>query len=353
MAALCATDLARQGHYVKLFIPRLPYYYHFVMLEHNPLLWLRYYVKPYLVDYFRDSSFAFDELLKTDSASERVSVRNILKRPTRKQLASLDYLLIMGIMQLLELKRKFPQERLIYYLLHPLEIDHGHVETIRTARSNFKGKVVALSPWTARKVSDHIPEPPVVSSAIAPAIWKNRFNSDQAIRGKDILFHYSVGPNKGGDKGIEIIRELRKLRPSTQVTVWSRDTSPNLADVHVVKHFSERELCELYLSHKMFLFPSTLEGSGMPPIEGLACGCIPILYPDVGSASSYARNGLNTIFIIDNIKHLAKRIANVLDDNEKLGKMRTAGYESVTDFNPDGYGLRLLEAAEIFSRTFK
>jgi len=204
-----------------------------------------------------------------------------------------------------------------------------------------------LSPWTARKVSDHIPEPPVVSSAIAPAIWKNRFNSDQAIRGKDILFHYGVGPNKGGNKGVEIIKVLRKIRPETQVTVWSIDNIPDLVNVTVVKQLSETQLCDLYLTHKMLLFPSTLEGFGMPPAEGLACGCIPILYPGVGGADIYARDGENAVFIQDNIEQSAGKIADLLDDSQKLRKMRNKALVSVEPFNPDGYGVRLLEAAGI------
>ena len=347
LAALCANDLSRHKYHVHIFIPRLPYFYNFVVLQKAPLFWLRNYVLHELANYLRDRSFVFEELLQPDVVSKNVKLHNVWRRPTRRHLAGMDYVFVMTISQVFELQSIFPQEKTIYYLLHPEEIASGHEQTIQTARSNFKGKIIALSPWTARQVSDHVRESTVVPSAVSPLFWENRFKAETVERDKDILFHFSLGFNKGGDKGVELIKALRKVRPNTKVTVWTRDGFPDLPHAPIEKSVSEGRLRELYLSHKMLLFPSTLEGFGMPPIEGMACGCIPILYPGVGGADLYARDGENAILLLDEIKQSAQRIASLLDDSERMRKMRATISVSIEPFSPEGYGMRLLEAAGI------
>ena len=106
----------------------------------------------------------------------------------------------------------------------------------------------------------------------------------------------------------------------------------------------EDALRELYLTHCFLLFPYTYEGFGMPPIEGLACGCIPLLLPDVGAAGMYAQDGGNAIFLDRSNQEVAERISQLLNDSTKLESIRRLAPDSIDQFNPEGYGLRLLHA---------
>ena len=346
LAALCSIDLACHGHDVHLFIPRLPYYYYLVTLGKKPFEWLRL-VRHYIIGFIRNRRFCYDDLIQTSSANHRIHIRNILRHPSKLQVSELDCLLVMTIAQVVEVQKIYPEEKIIYQLHHPEELVCGFPDVFRSVRSNFKGRIIAISPWTAQQVVDHIPEPAVVPDAVSTTFWDHNDELVQKQRDIDILFHYSLAGHKGAEVGEKLISMISKLRPQTRVTIWCRDGLPSTIVGNVVKKISEKELCNLYYTHKMLLFPSTFEGFGLPPIEALACGCIPILYPRIGATDLYARDGENSIFIDDDLENTAARISKLLDDQNRLESMRNLSSKRLEPFNPEGYGIRLLSAAGI------
>jgi glycosyltransferase involved in cell wall biosynthesis len=82
----------------------------------------------------------------------------------------------------------------------------------------------------------------------------------------------------------------------------------------------------------------------MPPIEALACGCVPLLHPGVGAAEMYALDGKNAISLDESIHEVAERISWLLSDLKSLESMRRLAPESIRQFDPEGYGRRLLQA---------
>jgi len=346
LAAIAALDLCKRGHQVHLFIPRLPYYYYFVKLRKEPLRWIRL-IRHYITDYLKHRSFSYQEIISDfeSSESKRLSIINVFRTPSKAQLIGLDALLVMTIAQVAELRNLYPQEKTIYQIHHPEEIVHGFAELFRWIRRAFRGQIIAISPWTSRAVSDHIPTPPVVPDVISTIFWEQRFHNNPGRRSKDILFHFSTGLHKGGDAGKRILQAVKLLRPHTMTTVWTRDGIPDGLELPVVQNLSERELMQQYASHRLLLFPSTLEGFGMPPVEAMACGCIPIVQAGVGASDLYAQDGETALLIDPDIDRTAARIAGVLDHEADLNRIRESAYRVLDPFDPNGYGARLLEAA--------
>ena len=131
------------------------------------------------------------------------------------------------------------------------------------------------------------------------------------------------------------------MRPQTTVTVWTRDLDPRIDASEVVSGLSEEELCHHYLTHSLLLFPSDFEGAGMPPMEAMACGCIPILKAGVGAADTYASHE-NAVLLGENIAVNAEMIADLLDHPSAAEKMRAKAKEALLPFSPSGCGVALL-----------
>ena len=345
LAALGAIDLSTHGHRVYLFIPRLPYFYYFVTLRRDPVQWIRL-VRHYVRGYMRDRSFSFQDILNASksSISKNIHIKNVWRTPARREMKGLDAVWVMTIAQVVELESRYPQEKTIYQIHHPEEIVHYHAQTFQGIRAHFKGNIIAISPRTADSVSDHIGKPPVVPDVISTLFWEKRNQSEEAKRDKDILFHFSLGQHKGGDMGEKLIKAIRKLRPGTTVTVWTRDAPPVSISDPVIKDISENNLLNRYLSHKLLLFPSIMEGFGMPPVEAMACGCLPILWPGVGASDLYAEDNRTAVLIDQNIDVTARKIVVLLDDMNRLKQMQTDAYRAIEPFSPHGYGMRILKA---------
>ena len=344
VSTIAALDLARHGHHVSLFLPVLPYHYYFVSLGRNRLAWLRA-VLPYVRDWARGSKFNFQDI---QDSPHQISVRFIARKIPTKYLKELDYLIIHSIAQLAEYKDSFLQQRQIYLLHHPEEHIHGHADEFSEMRRSFQGKIVTISPFTAGQVADHLPDPPVALNPISPIVWSQRISFDPERRRRDVLFFWKEATT--GAQGSEVAKNLLERRPGTTLTIWCRSRKQHetaarkFPEAKMVLSLSEEELSQLYMDHSFLLFPSAYEGFGMPPVEAMACGCIPVLRPGVGVADLYARDGDNSVAWQGDSDALAQRVAALLNDCQGLPPMRRAAAMSIDAFNPEGYGLRLLEA---------
>lgn len=351
LTAMMANDLASIGHRVTIFMPVLPFYYYHVTVAHRPLSWLKHMV-PYATEWVRHHRFAFHEMLNHEQPGGRISVRSVLTYAPKWRLKKFDWLVVNGISDVIMYQNRFPQDRQVY-IVNQLE-EHAHRrDEFKKVRQSFKGRIVAISPFTARMLGEHIETPPVVPNPISPGIWEQRHNFDYKAKRRDLLLYWKN--NDAGGLGGEIIKYLLQMRPETTVTVWFRsalDTNRTgvqrvVPGVQYAENLDETEVADLLLDHSMLLFPNRFEEFGMPPVEALACGCIPVLHPDVGAAEMYAHDGENSLYLSEVPEEDARRIMHVLDNPETLGAMRMAAPDSVEAFAPSRYGLRVLEAAGV------
>ena len=345
---MAAGDLARKGYDVHVFVPLLPWYYYFVSLGKHPLRWLRY-VWPHLIGCIQERRFSFHEMLSDDETHQRVRTKFVLRKASTNHLRKMDYLVLISVEQMTYYRDRFPQEKQIYLLLHPEERVHANGDLFTKLRKSFRGKTLVVSPVIAQEVSDHIIDLEVVPIPVSPVLWDQRSKFDPSANRKDILLSWKDQAH--GTAGSEIIRALTAMRPETTFTVWctvpsiSSGVEKELPGATIVEGLNEVELGNLYLNHSMLIYPSTYEGFGMPPIEALACGCIPVLHPRVGAAELYARDGENSVHLSEDPQSTASRIAGILDNAETLITMRKHAPQSINEFDPLGYGERILAAA--------
>jgi glycosyltransferase involved in cell wall biosynthesis len=94
---------------------------------------------------------------------------------------------------------------------------------------------------------------------------------------------------------------------------------------------TKRELSILYSGAEVFIFPSLLEGFGMPPLEAMACGT-PVIASNLTAIPEVISDGG---LLIDprNPDEITQAIEKVLNDNNLKEKLRQKGFERARQFS--------------------
>ena len=117
-------------------------------------------------------------------------------------------------------------------------------------------------------------------------------------------------------KNIETFFEMASLRPNVafvRVGKFSERLREivNVKKLYNVYHFSQfhaQELRDFYRHADLMVYPSLLEGFGLPPIEAIACGT-----PSVGAATSAVKENLDGVCPLIDPPTDAEAYAKVLD----------------------------------------
>lgn len=163
---------------------------------------------------------------------------------------------------------------------------------------------------------------------------------DTGIR---ILIPYRSQAWKGFDIGLKAYELVRETHPEAQLVVFGfrrGDSIPGYAEFH--KKPVKGELRALYNSCDIFVFPSRLEGFGMPPMEAMACR-LPVVTANVGAVPDYAIPG-KTALVCPPGDHqcMAECIKLLIQDRALCGRIAREGYTHIiNNFNWEKFSRQL------------
>lgn len=126
--------------------------------------------------------------------------------------------------------------------------------------------------------------------------------------GKDIkvMILYRNVSWKGSEDGIKAFELAKKENPNLKLLLVGKD-----------KEATPDELRGFYNEADIFLFPSHIEGFGLPPLEAMCCKTA-VISTDVGAVRDYGENGKNMIIVKpQDIKAMAEAILK-LSKNKRL-----------------------------------
>ncbi|HZE68548.1 MAG TPA: glycosyltransferase family 1 protein [Pyrinomonadaceae bacterium] len=163
------------------------------------------------------------------------------------------------------------------------------------------------------------------------------------IAGDFVLYTGTIEPRKNLSLLVRAFTEISRRRPGLQLVMagkkgWLvedfynslRQSSAN-KNVVFTGYLNDEELCALYSSCKVFVYPSLYEGFGFPPLEAMACGA-PVIASRIPSIEEVA--GTAALFVsphswID----LAESISRVLDNSSLREELITAGLERAKQYS--------------------
>lgn len=105
----------------------------------------------------------------------------------------------------------------------------------------------------------------------------------------------------------------------------------NLGRIHTLHHISNGDLLYLFNGASVFVFPSTNEGFGLPPLEAMSCG-IPCIAANNSSIPEIVGGAALLVNPYD-IEELAGLIANVLNDENLKNELSQKGLRRARDFS--------------------
>ena len=188
-----------------------------------------------------------------------------------------------GYEKALQLKRKYPKAYLILNFLDiPWHMPNIQKQTELLVKNFFlKADVITAISFKVKKDIGKFYDKKV--HVIYNPIKDVYF--DENIKKNNIFFY--VGRASDPVKRFNLVREsLLKIKDGVKNTKICGSQNPNFGDyLGIIK---DQELNKLYNASKYVLLPSSAEGIGLPMIEGMICGAIPITCSDNLTAREFS-----------------------------------------------------------------
>ena len=207
---------------------------------------------------------------------------------------------------------------------------------------------ITLAEWLVGLIQAEQPAAPVTLANCA--VDTDLFHSDP--RGRQLKPRvgvlYRSMHSKGGDLALAAFELAREVRPDLELLMVSHEPRPaGLPTGATYCHgITDEQLRDIYASCDAWLFPSRLEGFGLPIVEAMACRT-PVIATPAGAAPELLRTGGGIMVQPDDPREMANAILRVLGMSEQEWKeLSTAAYERVQSY-------RWTDAADIFERALK
>ena len=188
-----------------------------------------------------------------------------------------------GYNKALLLKKKYPKAYLILNFLDmPWHISNIQKQTELLVKNYFlKADVITTISFKVKKDISKLYNKKihVIYNPIKDVYF------DENIKKNNIFFY--VGRASDPVKRFNLVREsILKIKDGVKNTKICGSQNPNFGDyLGIIK---DQELNKLYNASKYVLLPSSAEGIGLPMIEGMICGAIPITCSDNLTAREFS-----------------------------------------------------------------
>lgn len=195
-------------------------------------------------------------------------------------------------------------------------LKHAIVATLR------QGNVLSANPYLTGQMAAN--DVPVVAEA---PIWADpRFGSNsEGSREIDVIVMLRRGAHKRADLTLLLIEQLLNQLPGVRLAAISPDETYRTRIPQLVRYVERPTLAEmraLYENTKVFVLMSDHEGFGLPPLEAMGAGCVPVCR-DAGGVRSYMTGELsrNVVPLDGSISDVVDAVSTLLNDEVRQSRL--------------------------------
>jgi glycosyltransferase involved in cell wall biosynthesis len=183
---------------------------------------------------------------------------------------------------------------------------------------------------------------------------KEVLSSEYGITYKYILFVSTIEPRKnllGMVKAYELLREQHHVSEHLVVvgkkgwdyenTLAYINTSRHKDFIHLIGFVPEYDLVSFYQNASLFVYPSFMEGFGIPPLEAMQCGC-PTLTSNTSSLPEVMKYQ-EMMFNPQDPSEIAEKCSRILNDPVFRTDNLVKGAENVKRFSWTASAKKLIE----------
>ena len=146
-------------------------------------------------------------------------------------------------------------------------------------------------------------------------------------------------PRKGYQQFLEIAKHS-KLKGVNYIVISQDDLDSELKSVTHVKPRSDKEYVDALKQCHFVLSTSTFEGFGLPLIEAMALGIVPIAFYNPGMDEF---NTEKNITIINNIVDFDNKITEIASDKDKYIKLSDSAIKSASVFTTQNFYFSMMD----------
>ncbi|MCH9626880.1 MAG: D-inositol-3-phosphate glycosyltransferase [Chlamydiales bacterium] len=218
-----------------------------------------------------------------------------------------------------------------------------YAKTVIPAALRLSDYVMTDSQFSADEIKKYCFCPPKM--AIVPSCSLSNKGSEQieGLPERYMLYVGNVKPHKNLARLIEAHGKITEAPPL--VVVGKQFGQVDLpSHVHYAGYVPDAALPELYKGADLFVFPSTYEGFGIPPLEAMRYDC-PVVAGQAGSVPEICGEAVHYVdpFSIDSIQEGIKRLLNDSARREELVKK---GREKVKEYTAEKTAKKFLQVLD-------
>ena len=220
--------------------------------------------------------------------------------------------------------------------IHPEDEYLQKFKTLVDATYTMPLHKITISSWLKELIENKFGEE--VKATILNGINTEIFYNNKMMSKNNItvLMPYRPIIWKGTADGMKALEIVKKMHPETEIHLYGSKKDKNVP-IWAVFHEkpTDEDLRALYSSSDIFIFPSLVEGYGLPPMEAMACGCA-VVATNVGGVPDYAINGKTVLAPPPRRPELlAKNIIQLIENEDERFSIAKSGYEHIQQYTWD------------------